>query len=44
VTLDINTDSNITVQNDVFETLENITSSLNIPLFSVGKCGNKTGK
>ncbi|CAF5159979.1 unnamed protein product, partial [Rotaria sp. Silwood1] len=41
---DIQTDDNITLQNDVFEILENITTNLNLALYTVGKCNNKTGK
>ncbi|CAF3469005.1 unnamed protein product [Rotaria sp. Silwood1] len=39
---DIQTDDNITLQNDVFEILENITTNLNLALYTVGKCNNKT--
>ncbi|CAF4129363.1 unnamed protein product, partial [Rotaria sp. Silwood2] len=39
---DIKTDNNITVQNDVFELLENITANLNLDLYSVELVKNVT--
>ncbi|CAF0783623.1 unnamed protein product [Rotaria sordida] len=39
---DIKTDDNITLQNDVFEILENITRDLNLVLYTTGICNNRT--
>jgi len=44
LTLDFSTDDNITIQNNVFAVLDNITGNLNLDLYSVGKCSNLTGK
>ena len=44
IVLDFKTDDNITIQNHVFEVLENITESLRVNLYTVGKCSNKTSK
>ncbi|CAF1457750.1 unnamed protein product, partial [Adineta ricciae] len=42
VTLDLRTSDNITIQNNAFEVLTNVTSNLNLNLYSVGKCKNIT--
>jgi hypothetical protein len=43
IRLDISTDSNITVQTDLFEALYNVTNGLGINLYTDGKCLNKSG-
>jgi hypothetical protein len=42
--MNITTNDNITIQSYAFEVLENITGNMQIDLYNVGKCGNKTGK
>ena len=44
VTLNINTDGNITSLHHLFQALENITRPLDVELYSVGKCKGITGE
>jgi hypothetical protein len=44
VTLNINTDGNITTLNNLYQALENITRPLGVELYSVGKCKGATGE